>query len=395
MPVSTDCKAPGGDGEALLYVGVGSISAGVMALAVGLVLNSGGTSSPTGEPAAQPQSSAFATRFSGAPPASVGEPVASVFETRFPSEFATSSNAQTANPQTPDRPGMRLASLDPGISASAAEEPAPELSVSAPPRASFADRFAIDPRLMISFDERFSTNGSANTAYQAPAEEPQQRMMLASLPPVDVVGPTQSVRAAAPAALTRSLGAPDKRTRTADLPKDPSADVPKGAASPADAAKDPAAPSDDNSRTAIYDIAARVVYLPNGERLEAHSGLGEHMDDIRYVDLKGRGPTPPNVYKLTLRERLFHGVRAIRLVPVDETKMYGRDGMLAHTYMLGPNGQSNGCVSFNNYEAFLNAYLRGEVDRLVVVERLDTPPPGSKTASGWLTDKIKSIFGRS
>ena len=40
--------------------------------------------------------------------------------------------------------------------------------------------------------------------------------------------------------------------------------------------------------------------------------------------------------------------------------MHGRSGILAHTYMLGPNGQSNGCVSFNNYPAFLEAYERGE-----------------------------------
>ena len=87
-----------------------------------------------------------------------------------------------------------------------------------------------------------------------------------------------------------------------------------------------------------------------------------------------RGPTPPNVYDLTLREELFHGVRAIRLNPVDEKKMYGRDGMLAHTYMLGPNGQSNGCVSFKDYTKFLRAYLNGEIDRLVVVARLGNAP---------------------
>jgi hypothetical protein len=72
-----------------------------------------------------------------------------------------------------------------------------------------------------------------------------------------------------------------------------------------------------------------------------------------------------------MREQLFHGVRAIRLTPVDEGKMHGRDGMLAHTYMLGPNGQSNGCVSFKNYNAFLQAFLDGEVNRMVVVPRLD------------------------
>ena len=128
------------------------------------------------------------------------------------------------------------------------------------------------------------------------------------------------------------------------------------------------------SRTAVYDIAAHTVYLPNGQRLEAHSGLGDKLDDPRYVNIRMRGPTPPNVYDLTLREELFHGVRAIRLNPVDDNKMFGRDGMLAHTYMLGPNGQSNGCVSFRDYQKFLQAYLKGEVERLVVVANLGTKP---------------------
>jgi Tlde1 domain len=128
------------------------------------------------------------------------------------------------------------------------------------------------------------------------------------------------------------------------------------------------------SGTAIYDISARTVYLPDGTRLEAHSGLGSNMDDPRRVALRMRGPTPPNVYDLRLRESLFHGVRAIRLTPVDNGKMFGRDGMLAHSYMLGPNGQSNGCVSFKDYPAFLRAFLRGDVKRMVVVARLADAP---------------------
>src|SRR5262245_37455680 len=43
-----------------------------------------------------------------------------------------------------------------------------------------------------------------------------------------------------------------------------------------------------------------------------------HMDDARYVHLKRLGPTPPNTYKLVMREEPFHGVRAIRLVPVGD-----------------------------------------------------------------------------
>lgn len=137
-----------------------------------------------------------------------------------------------------------------------------------------------------------------------------------------------------------------------------------------------------DDRTAVYDISARTVYLPGGARLEAHSGLGEKMDDPRYIHVRMRGPTPPNVYTLTMREQLFHGVRAIRLNPVDGRKMFGRDGMLAHTYMLGPNGQSNGCVSFRDYDKFLQAFLDGEVNRLVVVESLNGAPPTHVARSG-------------
>jgi hypothetical protein len=121
--------------------------------------------------------------------------------------------------------------------------------------------------------------------------------------------------------------------------------------------------------TAIYDIEARTVYLPNGEALEAHSGLGNLADDPRYVHVKNRGSTPPNLYKLTERESLFHGIRALRLTPQGDAKMYGRDGILAHSYMLGGNGQSNGCVSFRDYNKFLQAFLRGEINQIRVVER--------------------------
>ncbi|MCJ2091068.1 DUF2778 domain-containing protein [Methylobacterium sp. J-072] len=120
--------------------------------------------------------------------------------------------------------------------------------------------------------------------------------------------------------------------------------------------------------TAVYDISARTVTLPSGEVLEAHSGLGEAMDDPRYVHLRMRGSTPPATYDLTERERLFHGVRAIRLNPVGGSgAIHGRDGLLAHTYMLRQPGASNGCVSFRDYNRFLQAFLRGEVRRLVVV----------------------------
>jgi hypothetical protein len=130
-----------------------------------------------------------------------------------------------------------------------------------------------------------------------------------------------------------------------------------------------------DSRTAIYDIEAHVVYMPNGDRLEAHSGLGNRLDDPSHVAEKDRGATPPHTYDLELRRPLFHGVQALRLNPVDGGNIFGRTGLLAHSYMLGPNGDSNGCVSFKDYPEFLNAFLRGEITRLVVVARLGDAPP--------------------
>jgi len=124
--------------------------------------------------------------------------------------------------------------------------------------------------------------------------------------------------------------------------------------------------------TAVYDISAHMVYLPDGTRLEAHSGLGSQLDDPSSAKIRMRGVTPPHMYELTPREALFHGVPALRLNPVGgEEAIYGRSGLLAHTYMLGPNGDSNGCVSFRDYNAFLNAYRNQGIKRLAVVARVD------------------------
>jgi hypothetical protein len=124
------------------------------------------------------------------------------------------------------------------------------------------------------------------------------------------------------------------------------------------------------SWTAVYDISAHTVYLPDGTKLEAHSGRGGRLDDPRYVHEHMRGATPPNVYELALREKTFHGVQALRLKPVGGGNIFGRSGFLAHTYMLGPKGESNGCVVFKNYNAFLQAFQNGQVKRLIVVDNL-------------------------
>lgn len=175
---------------------------------------------------------------------------------------------------------------------------------------------------------------------------PTQRLAYASLPD---------------AALTDAPSAvPSSQAPTPDTPTPLSED-------------EPALPTA-GSGYAIYDIKAKVVYMPNGDRLEAHSGYGDTFDDIRAVNKRMVGPTPPNTYQLTMRESLFHGTEAVRLNPVGTGRMYGRTGILAHPYLLGPRGDSNGCVSIKDYDRFLAAFKRGEVKKMVVVAELKNGP---------------------
>jgi hypothetical protein len=291
---------------------------------------------------------------------------------------------------------MRLASLATelySVFAFAEPDGSPEPST----RSSFGERFALELagvpdrfsrhlQATASFDERFIDDASATaTAARSAAVDPPATAPRVAAAAATPRAPTPST--VAQAAPKRS---PEARVRVA------SADASHALAyAPTDSVKASLTPNKADplgdvvtSRTAIYDITARTVYMPNGRRLEAHSGFGAHMDDIRYVKMRMKGPTPPNVYNLRMRESLFHGVQAIRLVPADASKMHGRAGILAHSYLLGPNGQSNGCVSIRDYQEFLDAYLRGEVDRIVVVERL-AQAPAPRTASDWFKDLFR------
>ncbi|PDQ21854.1 hypothetical protein CN311_06870 [Mesorhizobium sanjuanii] len=121
------------------------------------------------------------------------------------------------------------------------------------------------------------------------------------------------------------------------------------------------------SGVAVYDISAKTVYMPDGSRLEAHSGIGSMADKPQYANRKNVGPTPPGTYDLKLRESRFYGVEAIRLTPTSGDNKYGRDGLLAHSYLLrGGRAESHGCVAFKDYARFLAAYKKGKIKRLVV-----------------------------
>lgn len=128
------------------------------------------------------------------------------------------------------------------------------------------------------------------------------------------------------------------------------------------------------SRIAVYVIEDSVVHMPNGEKLKAHSGRGHMRDNPKFVHVKNYGPTPPNVYKLRMREARFHGIEAIRMNPVGDAKMYNRDGFLTHTYLLRRRGDSSGCVVFEDYNRFLNAFKRGHVQTLIVVPSMRDLP---------------------
>ena len=276
--------------------------------------------------------------------------------------------------------GLRVASLETEAVFKSATEDRDRQSESARftrGRASSAEDPAIDSRVA-SFDERFAGAADWSSRQAAETEEHPTSILPSPDPGRHAVAP-RAVGQIAPG--------------FTPLPPKPPASVSKKPLRTAEAPQDSSSPPDAGGHTAIYDISTHSVYLPNGQRLEAHSGLGSRLDDPRYVSEKDRGPTPPNVYDLSLREELFHGVRAIRLIPIGGGNMFGRDGLLAHSYMLGPNGQSNGCVSLSDYRTFLNAFLSGEINRLVVVEHLGTTR--TETAWGWLPEAIKAIFGRS
>jgi Protein of unknown function (DUF2778) len=331
-------------GGVLGQFGLRAIPFGIAAMVLGFILKSAGTQA-------------------GPADTLPGQRV-SVFGTIHPEVFRLS--APLGSGSASDR--LRLASLEPQIGlfdAPAKATPMP-IDTSGGRDAAFDERFdALEDR-PASFDNRFASVGD-----RASFDE-RFGLAMRVLPSSLRLLPDQEIQ-------NQPANAPPKATvsnvhvrlvQPRDEVPQPRKEVP---------------PLEEDGRTAIYDITARTVYLPSGRRLEAHSGFGDLMDNPRHVHVRMQGATPPNVYNLTLRERLFHGVRAIRLNPVDGSRMYGRAGILAHPYMLGENGQSNGCVSFSDYPEFLNAFLRGEVTRLVVVERLESPP--GKFAAGQLPDR--------
>ena len=359
----------------LILTGIGALSAG---FAFGLALQSEGRheiGSADAELRAKP-------------------PRLSIFGTIHPKRFDLPAPLGS---QISDGSRVRVASLGTDVAFVSAVE---ETDRGSDPPVSTRQRMSFDKRS--SFDERF--------LFDQPTDSFDQRFAIAAVSLADAPAMTaESEESTGSVLRIARLPSPDPRPRAMAHPTvGRSAPRLASLASPAPAssakkirlasletAKGSGLSLDPNSRTAIYDITARTVYMPDGRRLEAHSGLRDRMDDPRYVNVKSEGPAPPNVYDLSLRETLFHGVRALRMTPVGDGNMYSRDGILAHPYMLGPSGQSNGCVSFSDYPAFLNAFLRGEVTRLVVVERLANPPTTQVASASFLKSLMDLFSGPS
>ena len=78
-----------------------------------------------------------------------------------------------------------------------------------------------------------------------------------------------------------------------------------------------------------------------------YSGYPPHTNRVESESLHNLGPLPRGLYKMTeLIAKSSHGPDAIRLEPLPETEMFGRDGFLIHgERLMPPAGEaSNGCL---------------------------------------------------
>jgi hypothetical protein len=129
-----------------------------------------------------------------------------------------------------------------------------------------------------------------------------------------------------------------------------------------------------STKVAVYDVSNATVYMPDGTKLRAHSGIGNMRDNPRYDHVTMKGPTPSGIYRLSMREKRFYGVEAIRMTSIDGRDPKNRTGLLTHTNLLRGQIGSHGCVAFQNYQPFLTAFKRGQISTLVVVPQLPSSP---------------------
>ncbi len=214
------------------------------------------------------------------------------------------------------------------------------VKVEAPAAAFYLDPILLDPRRAIGFAPRSFAESAPRPAefrFVARAPAPGDAAATENAAPQPVVRIVQSVPLPTPRPADLGLLHAKRSTAASTDPFEKLFGKPETTGSILAYAAPPGAGPDggvaddkrglslgrtpaNDGQTAIYDITARMVYLPDGTKLEAHSGLGPKMDDPRHVNVRMHGATPPHVYDLIPREALFHGVQALRMIPVGGSK---------------------------------------------------------------------------
>ncbi|MBW6422690.1 DUF2778 domain-containing protein [Rhizobium sp. XQZ8] len=277
----------------------------------------------------------------------------------------------------------------------------PDLIQDVQPATTVADLKDMKPVEMAALEDTALEDDADDQPEVAVIPEPAPAAPAYALPkagPLPVIRPSTAVALAEKPAKPTALAAiaavaPQKPDRSGDDSKP----TVLAFAKPDNPMRDTPAPSQTmpswpgiGAKVAVYDITNATVFMPNGTKLEAHSGIGGMRDNPKFTHVKMRGPTPPGTYKLSMRESLFHGVAAIRLTPVDGKAPQGRTGLLAHSFLLRVRGDSHGCVAFAEYDRFLKAFQRGEITHMVIVNKWDGKRPGGGSNNGNFLAKLFS-----
>ena len=94
--------------------------------------------------------------------------------------------------------------------------------------------------------------------------------------------------------------------------------------------------------TAVYDISAHKVYLPDGSVLPFRPRQRARRSGVTPTNVQGS--TPVNVYDLKPRETLLHGVEAIRLDPSGRVPRARPQRLFGPHLHAWPQWDSFGCV---------------------------------------------------
>ena len=208
----------------------------------------------------------FAPMFEGAARSThSGSPGERLSDSAFAAIYSDSEDDDA--PASSQSSRMRLASLEMDFTAdiaSAGNEGQTTGSIPATDRVSFKERFNS------SYGERFSSSDERlGATVEGDGELTPRSVQRAPRLPVAELGRDSPARLEAPKRQNARLAMLAPAANAAAVTQASAGAAPYKPMRPADPRSNSLL--SDPSRTAIYDISARVVYLPNGDRLEAHS----------------------------------------------------------------------------------------------------------------------------